>query len=60
MDSARLYRDRAAHLRQLASTERDVTVRQQLGYLAIRFDEFADDLETRQNELAPRSADEGQ
>ena len=59
MDSAKLYRDRAAHLRELASTERDVSVRQQLTYLAIRFEEFADDLEARQSELTPLSADEG-
>ena len=59
MDSAKLYRDRAAHLRELASTERDVAVRQQLAYLAIRFEEFADDLEARQSELTPLSADEG-
>ena len=60
MDSATLYRDRAAHLRQLASIERDIAVRQQLVYLAIRFDEFADDLEARQNELTSLSVDEGQ
>jgi len=60
MDSATLYRERAAHLRQLASTERDIAVRQQLAYLAIRFEEFADDLEARQNELTPLSADGGQ
>jgi hypothetical protein len=58
MDSATLYRHRAAQLRQLASAERDVSVRQQLTYHAIRFDEFADDLEARENELTPLSADE--
>ena len=53
MDSARLYRDRALQLRRLASTERDVSVRQQLTYHAIRFEEFAADLEA---EFMPRSA----
>ena len=48
MDSVQLYRNRAAHLRQLASDERDVTVRQQLSRAAIGFDQFADELEDRQ------------
>jgi hypothetical protein len=54
MDSARLYRDRALQLRRLASTERDVSVRQQLTYHAIRFEEFAADLEA-ETEFMPRS-----
>src|SRR5205814_9424890 len=45
MDSAQLYRARAGRLRELASTERDVSVRQQLHYSAIRFDQFADELD---------------
>ena len=45
MEGAQYYRDRAARLRELASTERDVTVRQQLMQLAIRFEEFADQLD---------------
>ena len=45
MDSAQLYRARAARLRDLASTERDVSVRQQLHYSAIRFDQFAEELD---------------
>jgi hypothetical protein len=51
MDSARLYRKRASELRRLASAERDISVRQQLTYNAIRFEEFAEELEARQNEL---------
>ena len=54
MDSARLYRDRALQLRRLASTERDVSVRQQLTYHAIRFEELAADLEA-ETEFMPRS-----
>ena len=45
MDSAQLYRARATRLRELASTERDVSVRQQLQYSAIRFDQFAEELD---------------
>jgi len=55
MDSARLYRDRAARLRRLASAERDISVRQQLAYNAGRLEAFADDLEARENELTPLS-----
>jgi hypothetical protein len=47
MDSAQLYRNRAAHLRELASHESDVSVRQQLLRAAIGFDDFADELEAR-------------
>jgi hypothetical protein len=45
MAGAERFRERAAHLRRLASTERDISVRQQLAAMAIRFDEFADELE---------------
>lgn len=45
MDSAQLYRNRAAHLRQLASAEKDVTLRQQLALAALGMEEFAEELE---------------
>ena len=45
MEGAPRYRDRAARLRELAGVERDVIVRQQLIQLAIRFEDFADELE---------------
>ena len=48
MDSAQLYRKRAKHLRQLAAVERDVSVRQQLALAALGFDEFANELESRE------------
>jgi hypothetical protein len=57
MDSARLYRNRAAHLRELASTERDVSVRRQLKLAAIRFDQFAEELESRRERRARRASD---
>ena len=56
MDSAMLYRNRAARLRELASNERDVTVRQQLARAALGFDEFADELESRERVLAAGTA----
>ena len=52
MQSAQQYRERAAHLRQLASAESDVALRQQLGLEALRYDQFAQELE----EAAERSA----
>jgi len=55
MEGASRFRERAAHLRQLASTERDVSVRQQLAAMALHFDQFAEELE----ELEGRSADSG-
>lgn len=48
MDSAQLYRDRADHLRELASDENNVSVRQQMHYAAIRLDQFADELDGQQ------------
>ena len=45
MVGAERFRERAAHLRLLASAERDVSVRQQLAAMALRFDEFAEELE---------------
>jgi hypothetical protein len=45
MEGAQHYRNRAARLRDLASAERDVVVRRRLIQMAIRFDEFADELE---------------
>jgi len=45
MQGAQYFRHRAARLRELAAVERDVTVRQQLTHMAIRFEEFADGLE---------------
>jgi hypothetical protein len=45
MEGAQHYRDPAARLRELASAERDVVVRRRLIQMAIRFDQFADELE---------------
>ena len=45
MVGAERFRERAAHLRLLASAERDISVRQQLAAMALRFDEFAEELE---------------
>ena len=45
MGVAERFRERAAYLRQLASTERDINVRQQLAAMALRFDQFAEALE---------------
>ena len=56
MEGAQYYRDRAARLRELASTERDVTVRQQLMQLAIRFEEFADQLDGNTAEVPNTSS----
>ena len=55
MVGAERFRERAAYLRQLASTERDISVRQQLAAMALRFDQFAEELE----ELEGRFADAG-
>jgi hypothetical protein len=52
MVGAERFRERAAYLRQLASTERDISVRQQLAAMALRFDEFAEELE-RLEQLEP-------
>ena len=49
------FRERAAHLRRLASAERDISVRQHLAAMALRFDQFAEELE----ELEGRFADSG-
>ena len=45
MQAAQKYRERAAHLRQLASDESDVPLRQQLALEALRCDQFAQELE---------------
>jgi hypothetical protein len=45
---AQRFRGRAAYLRTLAFAERDVSVRQQLAAMAIRLDEFADELERQE------------
>jgi hypothetical protein len=45
---AQRFRGRAAYLRKLAFAERDVSVRQQLAAMAIRLDEFADELERQE------------
>ena len=45
MQVAQRFRERAAHLRRLASTERDIPVRQELAAMALRFDQFAEELE---------------
>jgi len=42
---AQRFRERAAHLRRLASTEGDIKVRQELGAMAVRFEQFAEELE---------------
>ena len=42
---AERFRERAAYLRQLASTERDIKVRQELAVMALRFEQFAEELE---------------
>ena len=55
MEGAQRFRERATHLRQLASTERDISIRQQLAAMALRFDQFAEELE----ELEGRLADSG-
>ena len=53
---AQRFRERAAHLRRLASAERDISVRQAVAAMALRFDQFAEELE----ELEGRFADSGQ
>jgi hypothetical protein len=45
MVGAERFRERAAYLRLLASAERDISVRQQLAAMALRFDQFAEELE---------------
>ena len=45
MEVAQRFRERAAYLRRLASTERDIRVRQELAIMAVRFDQFAEELE---------------
>lgn len=47
MRDAQRYRERATRLRELACAERNILVRRQLLRIAIRFDEFADELEAR-------------
>ena len=45
MVGAERFRERATYLRQLASTERDISVKQALAAMALRFDQFAEELE---------------
>ena len=45
MEGAQHFRHRAARLRELACDERDTIVWRQLIQEAIRFDEYADELE---------------
>ena len=45
MVGAERFRERAAHLRRLASTERDITIKQALAVMALHFDQFAEELE---------------
>jgi hypothetical protein len=45
MEVAQRFRERAAYLRRLGSTERDISVRQELAIMALRFDQFAEELE---------------
>ena len=45
MGVAQRFRERVAYLRRLASTERDTRVRQELAIMALRFDQFAEELE---------------
>ena len=42
---AQRFRERAAHLRRLASAERDITIKQALAVMALHFDQFAEELE---------------
>jgi len=56
MGVAQRFRERAAHLRQLAAAERNVSVRQQLAAMAIRFDQFADELDDPQEQAAAELA----
>ena len=45
MVGAERFRERAAHLRRLASAERDISVRQAVAAMALCFDQFAEELE---------------
>ena len=55
MVGAERFRERAAHLRRLASAERDITIKQALAVMALHFDQFAEELE----ELDGRFIDSG-
>lgn len=46
MEGAQHFRDRAARLCELACAERDKIVRRQLIQMSLRFEAFADELET--------------
>ena len=52
MVAAQRFRERAAYLRRLASTERDINVRQELAAMALRFEQFAEELESPIGHLA--------
>jgi hypothetical protein len=45
MVGAKRFRERAAHLRELASAERDISLKQALAAMALHFDQFAEELE---------------
>jgi hypothetical protein len=45
MVGAERFRERAAHLRRLASAERDITIKQALAVMALHFDQFAEEQE---------------
>jgi hypothetical protein len=47
MESAQSYRDRATQHRELACAERDILIRRRLIQMALRFDEFADQIEDK-------------
>ena len=53
MVGAERFRERAAYLRQLASTERDISVKQALAAMAVRFDQFAEELEELESQREP-------
>ena len=55
MQAAQQYRERAAHLRQLASAERDISVRQALAAMAVHFDQFAEELEREESRSQARN-----
>ena len=55
MVGAERFRERAAHLRQLASAERDISVRRALAVMAVHFDQFAEELEREESRSQARN-----
>ena len=55
MVGAQRFRERAAHLRQLASAERDISVRQALAAMAVQFDQVAEELEREESRSQARN-----